>query len=98
MKELLDKKRVERYLESGLQETPEHPCGEYIGGIRQTEKGYGKFFSIIVGEASHNSESMVNKRQKYREIIEERRQKAIEKKKAQIEKLKRELDSMEKEE
>ena len=96
MKELLDKQRVERYLESGLQETPEHPCGKYIGGIRQTEKGYGKFFSTIVGKASHNSELMVNRKQEHREMIEKQRQKAIADKKAQIEKLQSELDSMEK--
>ena len=30
MKGLLNKKRVERYLNDGLQENPECPCGEYI--------------------------------------------------------------------
>ncbi len=34
MKGLLDKQRVERYLENGLQETPDQPCGKYIGGVR----------------------------------------------------------------
>lgn len=96
MKGLLDKQRVERYLESGLQETPEQPCGKYIGGIRQTEKGYGKFFSTIVGRVSHNSELMVNRRQEHREMIERQRQKTIADKKAQIAKLQNELDSMEK--
>lgn len=96
MEGLLDKQRVERYLESGLKETPEQPCGKYIGGIRQTEKGYGKFFSTIVGRASHNSELMVNRRQEHREMLERQKQKAIADKKAQIEKLQNELDSMEK--
>ncbi len=95
MKKLLDKQRVERYLESGLQETPEKPCGKYIGGIRKTEKGYRKFFSTIVGEASHNSKLMVNRRQEHRKRIEEQRQKAIADKKAQIEKLQSELDGLE---
>lgn len=94
MTDLLDKQRVEKYLESGMQEEPEHPCGKYIGGIRQTEKGYGKFFSIVVGIASHNSELMVNRRQEHREIIEYRRQKAIADKKAELEKLQEELESM----
>lgn len=96
MKGLLDKQRVERYLESGLQEMPKQPCGKYIGGVRRTEKGYGKFFSMIVGQASHNSELMINKRQQHKEMIEAKRQKAIADKKAQIEKLQSELDSMEK--
>lgn len=96
MKGLLDKQRVERYLENGLQETPEQPCGKYIGGVIQTEKGYGKFFSTIVGQASHNSELMINRRQENRARIEAQRQKAIADKKAQIEKLQSELDSMEK--
>ncbi len=96
MNRLLDKKRVERYLENGLQETPEKPCGKYIGGIRQTEKGYGKFFSTIVGKASHNSQLMVNRRREHREMIEKQKQKAIADKKAQIERLQSELDCMEK--
>ncbi len=96
MKGLLDKERVEKYLESGLQETPELPCGKYIGGVMQKENGYGKFFSTVVGKASHNSHLMVERRQERRKMIEEQRQKAIENKKAQIEKLQKELESMEK--
>ena len=95
MKGLLEKQRVERYLESGLQETPEQPCGKYIGGIRQTEKGYGKFFSTIVGQASHNSGLMVNRRRESREMNEMKRQQKIADRKAQIEKLQSEIDSME---
>lgn len=96
MKGLLDKERVERYLENGLQETPQQPCGRYIGGIRQTEKGYGKFFSTVVGLASHNSRLMINKRQEYRSNLEVQRQQSIADKKAQIKKIQSELDSMEK--
>lgn len=96
MKGLLNKQRVERYLENGLQETPEQPCGKYIGGVKQTEKGYGKFFSTVVGRASHNSALMVNRRQEYRSRIDAQRQEAIANKRAQIEQLQSELDSMEK--
>ena len=60
MRNLLDQKRVLKYLEDGLQETPERPCGKYIGGVRSTEKGYDKFFSLPVGRASHNSDLMIN--------------------------------------
>lgn len=96
MRELLDKQRVERYLESGLQETPEQPCGKYIGGLGQKEIGYGKFFSRSVGQASHNSELMINRRQEHRSMIEVQKQKDIEAKRAQIEKLQSELNNMEK--
>lgn len=95
MKELLNRQRVERYLERGLQETPEQPCGQYIGGIMEKEGGYCKFFSTIVGQASHNSPIMVAQRNEERARIESIRQKIIADKKAQIEKLQRELESME---
>lgn len=95
MNGLLDKKRVQRYLESGLQESPEQPCGNYIGGVKQTEKGYSKFFSTVVGRISHNSELMRNRRQEHLANIEARKQKAIEDKRNQIKKLQMELDSME---
>lgn len=97
MKELLDKQRVESYLERGLQETPEQPCGKYVGGVRQTENGYRKFFSTVVGKASHNSKLMVNKRQKHREMIETQKQENIANKKSQIAKLQSEVEKMERE-
>lgn len=95
MKGLLDKQRVERYLENGLQETVAQPCGKYVGGVKKTEKGYGKFFSTTVGRASHNSELMVERRHENRLMAEAKRQKIIADKKAQIEKLQREVESME---
>ncbi len=94
MKSLLDKERVEKYIAMGLQETPEQPCGKYIGGIKQTEKGYRKFFAVAVGQSSHNSEQMVSKRQEYRAEIEAQRQAKIAEKKAQIEKLQSEINDM----
>lgn len=96
MKSLLDKQRVERYLETGLQEEPKMPCGKYIGGVRQTENGYGKFFSTVVGRVSHLSDLMVNRRKEHRAALEARKLQAIEAKKAQIEKLQSELQEMEK--
>lgn len=96
MKGLLNKKRVERYLEAGLEETPGQPCGKYIGGVRQTEKGYSKFFSPAVGKASHNSNLMIKRRQEHRARIEAAKQKAIDDKKAQIEKLQTEINDISK--
>ena len=95
MKKLLDKERVEKYLENGLEETPKQPCGKYVGGVKKTENGYTKFFSTTVGQASHNSELMVNRRKEHREMLERKKQKDIENKRAQIAKLQREIDNME---
>lgn len=94
MKSLLNKKRVENYLEAGLEENPEHLCGNYVGGIRKNERGYEKFFSTEVGKASHRSDLMVNKRHKHKEELEAKMQRAIYDKKAQIEKLNKEIDDM----
>lgn len=95
MTKLLEQKRVERYLEMGLEENPEYPCGKYVGGINKTENGYEKIFSVAVGQASHNSALMVKRRQENREAIEQQRQKAIEEKRAQIEKLQSEIEGLE---
>lgn len=95
MKGLLDKKRVERYLENGLQETPENPCGKFIGGVIKTEKGFCKYFSTVVGQVSHNSELMVNRRREHRRKVEEQRQQAIEVRKAEIERLQEEIRGLE---
>ena len=95
MNGLLDKERVERYLEKGLEETPDLPCGKYIGGVSKTEKGYGKFFSRDVGMSSHYSDLMVNRRRRKIEENERQRQAEIESKKNQIKKLQSEIDDME---
>lgn len=94
MKGLLNKSRVEKYLENGMQECPEMPCGKYIGGIRQTQTGYNKFFDVGIGKASHNSRLMVDRRQKRREHLKAAKQKEIESRKAQIAKLQSEIDEM----
>lgn len=93
---LLDKQRVESYLERGLQDSPNIPCGMYIGGIKQTEEGYGKFFSTVVGRASHFSDSMIDKRREHKEALEAKRLQAIEAKRAQMDKLRSEIEDMQK--
>lgn len=95
MEELLNKKRVESYLERGLEEEPENPCGKYIGGVRKINNGYGKFFSPEVGRVAHNSELMIGRRKERREALEAKRQRDIAEKKAQVEKLKNEIREME---
>lgn len=95
MKRLLNKSRVERYLEDGLKEKPERPCGKYVGGIKKDENGYNKFFSMEVGEFSHNSKLMIERRQKHREELEEKRQKNIKAKEDEIRRLQEEINNME---
>ncbi len=95
MKYLLDKKRVERYLQSGLKENAEQPNGIYIGGVGVRENGYYKFFNERVGKASHHSDYMKGKRQQHREREEEQKRRYKERLKSQIEKLQDELDRME---
>lgn len=76
MKNLLDKKRVTKYLEAGMQEKPEVPCGNYIGGAKQ-ENGYSEFFLEKIGEEVHNSRFMQKRRKEHNEIIQKREQKNI---------------------
>ena len=93
---LLDRDRVERYLEMGLQETPELPCGKYVGGIMKTKEGYRKFFNEKVGRASHNSPLMIQRRQRHREEEEDIKRRRIADKKDEIARLQGEIDEMEK--
>lgn len=87
MKELLSKKSVEKYLENGLEEKTDFPCGNYIGGVRKVDNVYQRIFTREVGKYSHDSEYMINKRREHREI--EMYRKAIrESSKFQIEKIK----------
>lgn len=67
MCKLLDRNRVDKYLERGLQDNPDNPCGNYIGSIEKREDGYIKFFDSNIGLQIHNSPEMRNKRQDYKE-------------------------------
>ena len=96
MKNLLDQDRVRSYLNEGLKENPERPCGKYIGGVGKTEKGYAKFFSPSVGEASHNSKLMVDRRKQLRTLRQKELSAKIASKQAEIEDLKKKaLEDME---
>ena len=94
MQNLLNRERVEKYLDMGLEEMPERPCGKYIGGVMEFGNQYKKFFSEAVGKASHNSETMINKRKRHRERIEYAKKMAIDRKKAEIAKLQSEIDDL----
>lgn len=96
MKLLLNEKRVEKYLNDGLKENPEIPCGKYIGGIKNMQNTYGKYFDRIAGQRSHNSNEMINKRNKYRMLQELRKQEQIKVKQEEMAKLQSELDDLSK--
>lgn len=55
MEELLDKKRVLKYLQYGMQENPVIECGNYIGYIDYDEKGYPtKYFDKDIAKQCHH--------------------------------------------
>ena len=95
MKGLLNKKRVEEYLNRGLQENPDIPCGIYVGEIIKTsENNYRKYFSNKVGMMSHNSGYMVNKRNEKRKAEEERKHQLRALTEEKIKKLQEELEEL----
>lgn len=59
---LLNESRVNRYLQAGLEENPQLPCGNYVGGVRQEGNRYGKFFDVQLGKLIHYSTAMQTKR------------------------------------
>lgn len=93
---LLDKKRVERYMQMGLEEESKQPCGDYIGGVALSDKTmqYAKMFRTYVGQAVHSSPEMVAKRQRYQENRRMAKEKMKREKQAQIERLQREIDEL----
>lgn len=94
MNNLLKQKRVMEYLARGMEENPQTPCGEYIGGVSKRNGQYIKFFDSEAGKTSHYSKLMVDKRQKYREQKEIKRQKEIAAKKEQIARLQKEINDL----
>ena len=95
MKGLLNKKRIEEYLEIGMQEDPEIKRGEYIGGVVRQDGKYSKVFDTLIGRTSHDSDRMKNLRTEKREREENKKQEEILRKKLEIEKLKNEIEDLE---
>ena len=94
MKGLLNEKRVEKYLMRGLQENPEVPCGNYVGGILQGENRYAKVFSVKKGKMVHNSQEMINMREEHRRAEEEKKNARIQQNQEKIEKLQKEIEDL----
>jgi hypothetical protein len=57
---LLNENRIQRYMQNGLSDSPQQPCGNYVGGITPEGK---KYFRPQVGQIVHNSPKMQQKRQ-----------------------------------
>ena len=96
MAELLEKNRVEKYLDRGLEEQPtETPCGNYIGGVSWREEGYwGKYFSPRIGMAVHYSDFMNRKRFEHRQEQEYKKQQQIRARQEQIKRLEQEIQDI----
>ena len=94
MKNLLNRNRVTKYLEQGLENNPQRPCGNYIGGVRTIGGRLEKFFAANVGLSCHNSPTMIAKRRAYQRRQQAQKNKIIKGKYEQIRKLNREIDDL----
>jgi len=94
MENLLNQKRVSEYLERGMLDNPQTPCGKYVGGIALKNDRYTKIFNANIGEMSHNSPEMVAKRQRAKEKMNAQRENEIKMKQEKIKRLKSEIDEM----
>lgn len=89
--QFLDENRVEKYIQYGLQDDPEYPCGIYIGGISPKN---GKYFSRDIGYYCHHSPYMQKKRASLKSQKAASLSKEISAKEAEIRELKRSRDQI----
>lgn len=95
MRQLLNRKRVLSYLEKGLTDSPDIPCGKYVGGVRYLENGnLEKFFSVDVGKIAHSSSEMKSMRAMHRSEQEAKRARQIAKNRAEIQRLQSEINHL----
>lgn len=92
MRDLFKQTRVMSYLQRGQQDSPEIPCGNYIGYIKED---YRKGFNTDVGRAAHNTPEMQALRTRIKEQAEIARQREILYTKDQISKLQGQLNDLE---
>lgn len=102
MKGLLTKQRVSRYLNQGLEEVPENPCGNYIGEVIQKEEKdeqgniarryYTRGFNSYIGRMVHNLPDQIARRNAQKEKM----QKATiaEQKRRKIQELQEEIEQL----
>lgn len=95
---LLDKKRVEAYLQRGMEENPEIKSGNYVGEIDKNQEGkYVKRFHLSVGKTVHNSNEMTKRREVKKRKEENKKEVKQNEIKEQIEKLKAQQEELERE-
>lgn len=97
MRQLLDQKRVEGYLQKGLEDNPDRPCGIYVGGVRNGNtqgKMYDKFFNLEIGKRVHNTPYMQKKRQKHKEELISEIDRKMEKNNKEKERLQKEKEDV----
>lgn len=94
--QLLDQNRVNRYLEKGLQENPDIPCGNYIGEVfyDTNSNTYRKEFKSSIGMESHFSEQQIERREEHKRKIEEAKKAKIAEKEAEIKKLQSDIEKL----
>ena len=94
---LLDQKRVERYIDNGMQENPTNPNGRYVGqiGVDPKTGKYRKEFNVPTGMASHYSPEQVARREEQKELKLHRKREEIARKRHEISRMKQELDELE---
>ena len=104
LEELLDQDRVQRYLKISEKTIPEindeiartgntriYPCGRYVGGVKETDRGFSKVFDPEVGRYCHELPEMQQQREEKRNSRIARQQAEIARKEAELAKLKAEL-------
>jgi hypothetical protein len=70
MEKLLNKERILKYLEYGMEENPEIKCGNYIGYIGYNEQGILKrYFDDIIGIKCHYLPEKIEERKHKKEIM-----------------------------
>lgn len=104
LEELLDQDRVQRYLKISEKTIPEindeiartgntriYPCGRYVGGVKETDRGFSKFFDPEVGRYCHELPEMQQQREEKRNSRIARQQAEIARKKEELARLEAEL-------
>ena len=96
MNDLLDKSRVEKYIERGLQEAPDVYTGRYVGGVARTnDGGYIKTFNRDIGKATYNLPENKKRREERKKEIEAYKRIELQQAEDKVRKIKQELKQRE---
>ena len=88
MEQLLNKERIQKYLEYGMKENPKIKCGNYVGYIDYNEQGQLKrYFDEEIGTNCHYLEEKQEERTEHRKRLIEYYDKEIEIKEKELSEL-----------